>query len=278
MESSNFEIIFLKILKRLMLVVVGSGLLGNSLYIYGLGYYQGYISGLGFEYNFFPLEWRDTLLWAYAASRELGASSIGFIGKFTSPVLLIILGSFYLIARIWMELSKVQPSSRSNIIKRNINFKLAKKIYCFKKNHVWLYRVIYLPLRWLLIREQSFFAFAASYFFMIFIIFIPVFIIIWIYFPLFGVHYGKLVAEKKLKYYETYLCGDSNDYWSQCMRINTSEIKNHIDTPDTRGRVLFKNDSLIAVLTKDGPVTLSMPKVHYFKTEINPCYKNSCEE
>lgn len=278
MEASNFEVVFLKILKRLMLVAIGSGLLGNSLYIYGLGYYQGYIESLGFEYNLFPVEWSDTLLWTYAASRELGVSSIGLISKFTSPALLILLASFYLIARIWMQLSKVQPSGKVHSVRNKINFKLAKKIFFFKKKHIWAYRIIYLPFRWLLIKEQSFIAFAASYFFMFFLIFIPIFIITWIYFPLFGVNHGKLVAEKRLKHYETYLCGDSDEYWSQCMKIDASEIKNHGDIADPIGRVLFKNGNLVAVLTKNGPITLSMPKVHYFKTEVNPCYEKGCEE
>lgn len=278
MESASLENIFLKILKRLMLLAIGSGLLGNALYIYGLGYYQGYVEALGFEYNLFPIEWKDTLLWTYAASRELGVSSIELMNKFTSSAFLILLLSIYLIARIWMQLSKVQPENDRGKIRGKINFRLAKKIHKFRLKHIWIYRFFYVPFKWLLLKEQSFIAFAASYFFMVFLIFIPLFIIIWIYFPLFGVNHGELVAQKRLEYYETYLCGDSGDYWSQCLEINVSELKSYEDLTNPIGRVLFKSGSLVAILTKEGPITLSMPKSYYYKPVKNPCYRNGCKE
>ena len=276
MESANLEIIFLKILKRLMLLAIGSGLLGNALYIYGLGYYQGYVEALGFEYNLFPIEWKDTLLWTYAASRELGVSSIELMNKFTSSALLILLLSVYLIARIWMQLSKIQPDDGQGKISGKVNFKLAKRIHKLRLKHIWVYRFFYVPFKWLLLKEQSFIAFTASYFFMVFLIFIPLFIIIWIYFPLFGVNHGELVAQKRLEYYEIYLCGNADDYWSQCLEINVSELKNYEGLTNPIGRVLFKNGSLVAILTKEGPITLSMPKNYYYKPDKNPCYNNVC--
>ncbi|GAB2597755.1 hypothetical protein [Nitrincola alkalisediminis] len=116
----------LKLLKRLMLVVIGSGLLGNALYIHGLSYYEGYIDRFGFEYGFFPLPSSDVLFWTYSASRELGASSIIAIAKFKLPIFLTILGSVYLLSRIWME-----SSGQSKKIKiqapRKHNIKLYKK-------------------------------------------------------------------------------------------------------------------------------------------------------
>lgn len=278
MESANIEDVFLKILKRLILLAIGSGLLGNALYIYGLGYYQGYVEALGFEYNLFPIEWKDTLLWTYAASRELGASSIELINQFSSSAVLILLLSVYLIARIWMQISKVQPDNGQEKINKTINFKLAKRINKIRAKHIWSYRLLYVPFRWFLIKEQSFIAFAASYFFMIFMLFIPLFIIIWIYFPLFGVNHGELVAQKRMEYYETFLCGDTNDYWDQCIEINVSELKHYKDLTKPKGKVLFKNDSLVAILTKKGPVTLSMPKNYYFKPDKNPCYNNGCKK
>ena len=93
----------LKLLKRFMLVVIGSGLLSNALYIHGLSYYEGYIDRFGFEYGFFPLPSSDVLFWTYSASRELGASSIIAITKLKLPIFLTILGAVYLLSRIWME-------------------------------------------------------------------------------------------------------------------------------------------------------------------------------
>ncbi|OOF24451.1 hypothetical protein BZJ19_11175 [Salinivibrio proteolyticus] len=278
MEFYNLENVILKILKRIMLLAIGSGLLGNAMYIYGLGYYQGYVEALGFEYNLFPIEWKDTLLWTYAASRELGVSSIEFMNKFTSSALLILLLSVYLISRIWMQLSKIQSDNSQGKTSGKVNFKLAKKIYNLRQNHIWIYRLIYVPFNWLLLKEQSFIAFAASYFFMVFLIFIPLFIIIWIYFPLLGVNHGELVAQKRLKYYENFLCGDAGDYWSQCLEINISELKNHKGLTNPIGRVIFKNGTLIAILTKEGPITLSMPQRYYYKPDKNPCYRNGCKD
>ncbi|SIT08944.1 hypothetical protein SAMN05421686_109128 [Thalassolituus maritimus] len=278
MESENLESVFLKIFKRLMLLAIGSGLLGNALYIYGLGYYQGYVEALGFEYNLFPIEWKDTLLWTYDASRELGISSIDLMNKFSSSALLILLLSLYIISRIWMQLSNVKSDNVKGKIKPKINFRLAKKIYSFKLKHIWVYRFIYIPTRWFLLKEQSFMAFAASYFFMLFLIFIPLFVIIWIYFPLFGVNHGELVAQKRLKYYESYLCGDLSDYWSRCIEINVTEPENYGGISNPIGRVLFKNGSLVAILTKEGPITLTMPPNYYFKPDRNRCFKNGCKE
>lgn len=260
-----------------MLLAIGSGLLGNALYIYGMGYYQGYVEALGFEYNLFPIEWKDTLLWTYAASRELGVSSIEMMNKFTSSALLVLLISVYLIARVWMQISKIQPDNGQGKAKHTIKFKLAKRVYTLRNNYIWIYRLIYVPFRWLLIKEQSFIAFAASYFFMVFLIFIPLFIIIWIYFPLFGVKHGELVAQKRLEYYEAFLCGDADDYWDQCLEINVSELKHYNGIIAPKGRVLFKNGSLVAILTEEGPITLTMPKDYYFKPKRNPCYGNGCE-
>lgn len=280
MEFTYLESVLLKILKRVMLLAIGSGLLGNALYIYGLGYYQGYVETLGFEYNLFPIEWTDTLLWTYAASMDLGVSSLELINKFTTSALLILLLCIYLIARMWMAVSNYQTKNAKGKpkINRKINFRLAKKIHKFRLTHIWLYRLFYVPLRWLLLKEQSFFAFAASYFFIVFLISIPLFIIIWIYFPLFGINHGQLVAQKKLKYYETYLCGDSGDYWSQCLEFNVSELKSYEGLINPEGRVLFRNKSLIAILTKEGPITLSMPKHYYYKPDKNPCYKDGCKK
>jgi hypothetical protein len=45
---------------------------------------------------------------------------------------------------------------------------------------------------------------------------------------------------------------------------------------ETFAKLLAKNGNLIGMLTAGGPVTLSMPNVHFHKTVINPCYKNGC--
>lgn len=277
LRAENLESVFLKILKRILLVTIGSGLLGNALYIYGQGYYQGYIEGLGFEYTLFPLSWNDSILWTYSASRELGASSIAMMVDLNPAAILIVLLAVYLISRIWMQIPESFSSKGKSGPQRKFNYKIAKRIALFKKDHIWIFRFIYIPARWFLIKEQSFIAFAASYFFMIFLLFIPLLIVIWIYFPLFGVNHGSSVAEKRLEFYEEHLCGGPADYWSQCIKIDAPTLEQEVEATSPVGRVLFKNGNLIAVLTENGPVTLSMPKEYYFQTLKNPCYGDTCE-
>ena len=52
-KNNAMESTLLKFLKKLLLIVIGSGLVTNALYIYGLAFYQGHIARVGFEYAFF---------------------------------------------------------------------------------------------------------------------------------------------------------------------------------------------------------------------------------
>jgi hypothetical protein len=51
MAQSRLESALLELLKRFMLLVIGSSLLSNALYIYGLSYYEGFypVSTDGFK-------------------------------------------------------------------------------------------------------------------------------------------------------------------------------------------------------------------------------------
>lgn len=135
----------LKLLKRFMLVVIGSGLIGNALYIHGLAYYEGYIDRFGFEYDFFPLPSSDVLFWTYSASRELGVSSIVAITKVKLPVFLTIIVAIYLLSRIWVESSN-QSKKAEKLAPRKHNIKLYKKIYSFRKSHKKIFYTFYVPL------------------------------------------------------------------------------------------------------------------------------------
>lgn len=266
----------LKLLKRFMLVVIGSGLLSNALYIYGLAYYEGYIDRLGFEYGFFPLLSSDVLFWTYSASRELGVSSIVVISKFRLPLILSLLGSVYLLSRIWME-SENQSKKIARRAPKKHNIKLYKKIYGFRERHKILFYAIYVPLRWLILREQSLMAFVASYFSLIVLFFVPVFLFIWVYFPIVGIEHGKSVAESRIDYYKDNLCGGENDYWSDCIKLSTAHIELFEKSKVIEGRLILRNGDLLGIFTKNGPLTMSMPKSYYHLANINDCY-NGCEE
>lgn len=274
MKDFTFENTLQKVLKKVLLVIIGSGLITNALYIYGLAYYEGYLENLGFEYNFFPVKWEDTLLWTYFASRELGASTVGFWAKITGPVLLLILVVSYFIARLWMAIN----SSESNKNKRvNRNTLLARTLVKCRKSHPKIFKVVYPPVRWLLIMEQSVWAFLASYFVLIILFFIPLFIFIWVYFPLIGLKHGQNIGTKRFELYQRHLCADEDDYWIKCVKLSTGHLKGN-GLPDTvYGRVIAKNGLLVGLITPDGPITMTMPPLFYQKTKKNPCYKVECK-
>lgn len=267
----------LKLLKRFMLVVIGSSLLGNALYIHGLSYYEGYIDRFGFEYGFFPLPSSDVLFWTYSASRELGASSIIAITKFKLSMFLIILGSVYLLSRIWME-SSSQSKKTKKLASRKQNIKLYKKIYRLRESHKVIFYTFYVPLRWLVLKEQSLIAFVASYFSLIVLFFIPIFLFIWVYFPMIGVEHGRSVAESRIKYYKENLCGNEDDYWNACMNFSTSHIKSYKTPEVVSGRIILRSSDFLGVYTEGGPVTMSMPDNFYHLSSANDSYKDNVEK
>lgn len=275
MRNLVFESAVQKILKKILLVVISSGLITNALYIYGLSYYEGYIGNMGFEYDFFPIKWDETLLWTYVASRDLGASTVSFWTKLTGPVMLLILVVSYFVARIWMAIN-AQGLTSNRRVKRN--FFLARFIVRLRANHPKAFRIIYPPVRWFLIMEQSIWAFLASYFVLIVLFFIPLLIFIWVYFPLIGLSHGEKVGVRQFEIYKKELCGRKNEYWNKCLKFSTSHLKDK-DLPETiYGRVIVKNGLLVGLITPDGPVTMTMPAVFYQKSEKNKCYKLDCNK
>lgn len=267
----------LRILKRFMLVLIGSGLLGNALYIHGLAYYEGYIERFGFDYGFFPLPSSDVLFWTYSASRELGVSSIVAITKFKFSVFLTILGSVYLLSRIWMESSsQVKKPFKPAAKKQNIN--LYKKIYKFREDYKIAFYVFYIPLRWLILKEQSLMAFIASYFSLIVLFFVPIFFFIWVYFPMVGLEHGKSVAESRIEYYKKNLCGDEYDYWSNCMVFSTKHIDSYGAPKNISGRLILRTGNFIGVFTESGPVTMSLSSDFYHLSTLNERYSRDEEK
>lgn len=260
-----------------MLVVIGSGLLSNALYIYGLAYYEGYIDRFGFEYGFFPLPSSDVLFWTYSASRELGASSIVAIAEFKLPILLTILASVYLLSRIWMA-SSSQSKKASKLSPKKYNIKLYKKIYQFREKYKIIFYVFYVPLRWLILKEQSLMAFVASYFSLIVLFFVPIFLFIWAYFPMIGLEHGKNVAESSIEYSKENLCGDESDYWSGCINISTMHIEFYETPKNISGRLILRSGNLLGIFTKDGPITISMPGSYYQVTNTNDRYRGENEK
>lgn len=265
----------LRILKKFLLVAIGSGLLSNALYIHGLAYYEGYIDRLGFEYDFFPLPSSDVLFWTYYASRELGASSIVAITQFKLPIIIIVLGIVYFLSRVWMESSKKRTTGPVKAPRKN-NIKLFKKIYKFRSDHKFIFYSVYIPIRWLILKEQSLMAFIASYFFLVFLFFIPIFLFIWVYFPMVGLEHGRSVAESRIEFYKDNLCGDKDDYWNECIIVDTKHLKNYKVPKPVAGRLMLRSGNLLGIFTEKGPVVITMPSNYYLETTKNSCF-GGCE-
>ena len=274
MKDLTFDNTLQKILKKLLLVIVGSGLVSNALYIYGLAYYEGYIENLGFEYSFFPVKWEETLLWTYFASREIGASTVSIWTKITGPIVLLILAVVYFIARMWMAIN-ASGSNQNNVDKKSTLF--ARFLVKCRKSYPRAFKLLYPSVKWFLIMEQSIWAFFASYFVLIVLFFIPLLIFIWVYFPLVGLRYGENIGAKRFEQYQDSLCADDNDYWVKCVMLPTDHLKNRNFPKAVYGRIIVKSGSLVGLITDDGPITMTMPPLFIHKSTINKCYKKKCE-
>jgi len=266
---ASIEDVVQQTVKRVFLVVLGTGIIGNALYIYGLAYYEGYLESIGFDTLFFPVEWSEARIWTYFASRELGVSTVNIWVKFTGPFILIVMLVIYVTVRLWVAVSNSPKRRRP----KSTKIRKLRRLVSFGRKFPLSYKFM----TWLIIKEQAFFAFFASYFALIFMLFVPLILLVWVLFPSIGVSHGKHVGQKRLLYYEENLCGGDGDYWDRCVSIDTSFL-NKADIPrSVRGRIIAANKNLIGLMTEKGPVTMTMPPALYVFGSSNPCYKKGCE-
>ncbi len=254
-----------RIFKKIVLLMLGSGLITNAAYIYGLAYYEGYIETLGFEYDLFPIQWNETLLWTYWASRELGASTVSFWTKLTTPIVIFSLVVVYLIARLWMSVS----ASSKNQKKSRRNFKFSRWLVKCRRARPKRFKLFYYPVRWFFTMESSIWAFIASYFFLLALLVVPILVFIWVYFPLIGVKHGVYVGEYSYDYYQKNMCGSFGDKWEKCISFDTKHIGTKNLPSVVSGRLILKNGNLLALVTSSGPVTMTIPSQYYHKAQIN---------
>lgn len=260
LSGDNIGNAILIAIKRGMILVVTSGLITNAIYIYGIGFYQGYISRLGFDYTLFSIEWSDAILWTYKASQDVGLESINLLNLFGVKIYVIGGVLSYIIIRVWIALSPLEK-----------NKKQVDK-YEMKR---WLVRIrnrwprVFSIIKFIAIKESALFAFFASYFFIFFMCLLVLFVIVWVYFPYFGSLHGERVAEQREKYFERHLCVSKNDYWSQCVSVDDKE-----NNAVVYGRLLFKKEKLLGIMTTNGPVTITQPENISFNTLKNSCYMN----
>lgn len=268
-RMASIEDIVQQTVKRVVLVVLGTGIIGNALYIYGLAYYEGYLERIGLDTLLFPVEWSEARLWTYFASRELGVSTVNIWVKFTGSFILIIMLVIYVTVRLWVAVNKSPKRHRPGSTKIR---KLRRLVSLGRK-----FPLSYKFMKWLVIKEQAFFAFFASYFALIFMLFVPLILLVWVFFPNIGVSHGKHIGQKRLLYYEKSLCGDNGDYWDRCVSIDTSFLNKEGIPGFVRGRIIATSENLIGLMTEKGPVTMTMPPALYLFGSNNPCYKKGCE-
>lgn len=252
MQPSTNESTANQIIKKIFLIIIGSGLVTNALYIYGLSYYQGWLSNLGFSYELFPIEWEESVLWTYFASIESGADSYAYLTNMSITLILTIVFVVYAITRIWsLQYQKEQ------VIEEKIKCNKCEKIYlALKSFHVKClkyraYKACAHFLKWFLITEQAIWAFAASYFALVVLFVFPVLAFIWIYFPLVGYSHGERVAKERLDFYQDNLCKAHNNNWNQCISIPTNGIKQKNLPEYVTGRLVIKKENLLGLITED---------------------------
>lgn len=114
--------------------------------------------------------------------------------------------------------------------------------------------------------------------FLVFMFFVPVFIFIWVYFPLIGFYHGENIGSKRLGQYRQELCGGKQNYWNKCLRFNVENIDEKNSLVVIEGRLIIRSGNMLGLLTQSGPVTITMPQSLFQKTEINQCFENGCDD
>lgn len=278
MGSYAIEKSVIRIAQRFAIFILGTGLFGNAVYIFGLSFYQGYLDGLGFDYEFFPIEWDDVLIWAYLGSAWLGFEILLALADYSRTILLLVIiffmAFFFIAAKFFMYLDRptFKIKRKSNISKER--FTELKKI---KRKRPIFYKVFYLFFLRMFFSKRSVYAYASSYFALIIIYLLIFFLVIWIFWPSFGDNYGQVVAEKERKRYEENLCFNKTGYWSKCIVVSANYIKTNDE--EVKGRLIVRDKNLLGIYTKNGAVTVALPKNYYFNNSKNPCYqkKKGCK-
>lgn len=262
------EVVVQRIFKRVLLLLAGSGLLTNAMYVYGLGYYQGYVEAFGFEYAFFSIEWANAIVWTYYASRELGVNLIIVMGTYPHAVL-VIFPTVYLFARVWASLTTENAPSDVQVTNANVlkNYRSKARYVRFKAKYSFLATYVLKPLAWLFAKEQAFFAFLASYFFIFILCLLPLFVSIWVFLPSIGNQHGQLVVSEYLERNSGNICERSDNGWSPCVSIKTKhlEMYDQVIEEEVTGLIILKNGSYVGLYTESGAITMTLPQNFYYK-------------
>ncbi len=132
-------------LKLIFIGVSGTGLITNAIYIFGLGYYEGYLKGIGFLFDLFPISTTNgAFMWAYHASRHLAIDIINFISEEATPKI-----PFYtclaIFFSVWIILWIISSDKKTHVLENYFFYKIIMYFQRSIKN-VWLTMILYLKL------------------------------------------------------------------------------------------------------------------------------------
>lgn len=283
--------------KLIIVWLFGAGILSNAIYIFGLGYYQGYLKGMGFIYDLFPLTGNEAFMWAYSASRRFAAD---IIENFKPEY--IIFSNIGIFSIIWVILTFLNFEENKYILKNHffyekfniLNIKVGqlfkkyirlsiflsfkKKIErakCYLRDS-FIYSILKFPfmivyfffsffwfiLKFLFVNEKSLKAAIISYILLVIFIFIPIVSIFWWFFPYAGVLYGEKTADKVIEVFHERkdLCQPKDSKWEKCIIIKDEKEL-------IKGLLIARVENRLAVMTKNGPLTISEPSKYKFYTK-----------
>ncbi|WP_419239067.1 hypothetical protein ACN08P_22850 [Photobacterium leiognathi subsp. mandapamensis] len=215
-------------IKAVLLAIFGTGLFAKAIQLYGLGYYEGFIEGHGFEYYLFPIDWDDTALWAYFASQDLGTKFLGTLG--ISPLQFIIIAIvlffsvlFGLYYPRYSDDIKTEETGSEKSLKNNL-----------------------------------FISMIGSYAVMVAVWLFSLFILIWVFLPSVAFEHGETVAQKQMGNYKQ-LCVKDNPYWNnKCISVSVNGV-------EYTGIIIVRNDDRVGLLTQKGALTFTLEeKFSYF--------------
>jgi hypothetical protein len=266
--------------RKILLIILTSGLVTNAIYISALYYYKGLVTQLGFDSELFPIAWSDTPFWAYTASRQLGASYLSGLTNYFNTALsiasiLVLFGIIYLFCRLVMLLFK--PSKYKVEWHSYEKIRPMKAFVKWRKKRPTIVKIIFPVFKWIVLTRESWQALITSYYSLIFLGFFPLFLVLWINFPNYSLQNGERIGKEKIDYFSDYLCGSEKDYWSQCISISLPISNNKSIPKKLYGRLLLRHGNLLGLYTKDGPITLTMPSDFYELSTRNPCYEKQCK-
>ena len=249
-----------------LITVIGSVFV-IFLYTLGFSFYLGYAEGMGFKPSFFPLDgWDSAIIWAYFACVYIFIDVFKILVHLNPilffPIILIILSIMGLYFRVSLKREYISARLHSWLLLKKERYPFIGKLSNPKVQE---------SIRVVETSNNYFLGIPATILFVI---------IILIMIPVKTKKYGQSIGiEQAQQFLESEnLCEDSNEFWNPCITVLTSHLKGENLPAKIEGRLIAKSETMLGIFTKDGPITMSMPKYIYYKSTKNECFDNGCKD